>query len=307
MSDTSFRIRHDEAATAYTVSVADTDVATYVYRPDAPAEESPKPYFHPLRTLTGAPLTVYRPWDHRWHKGLQMTLSHVSGQNFWGGPTFRAGAPGTGYVWGDNHGHQFHRDFADHAASASDLTVTETLDWVASHGEKWLDETRTVRFHSADTAAGLWALDFTTELTNVRDTELDLGSPTTHGRPAAGYTGLFWRGPRAWTGAELFAADGQGGDDLMGRAAGWAAVTSEHDDIDGGATVIACAGTSSAAPSLTWFARSTQFAALNPSPAFYEEIRLLSGETLTLSHRFVFVDRVLDRAETEAIAERHAL
>ena len=30
-------------------------------------------------------MTGYRPHDHRWHKGLQMTWTHVSGENFWGG------------------------------------------------------------------------------------------------------------------------------------------------------------------------------------------------------------------------------
>ncbi|MEU4048889.1 PmoA family protein [Streptomyces olivaceus] len=305
MPDAVFEIRHEEADTAFTVRVADVDIATYVYRPEAPAEESPKPYLHPLRTLSGAEVGVYRPWDHRWHKGLQMTLSHVSGENFWGGPTYRKDAPGTGYVWGTNHGRQLHRDFAQRPADGDDVTVTESLDWVASHGQTWLNERRTLRFHSADTTEGVWVLDFATDLANVRGEPLDLGSPTTHGRPAAGYTGLFWRGPRAWTGAELIAAGGQGGDDLMGRRADWAAVTGEHDERDGGATVLAFAGSSSAPPPVTWFARSEQFAALNPSPAFDTEIRLEPGESLALRHRFVFVDRMLSRDETEKLAERH--
>ncbi|CAL9621139.1 hypothetical protein SUDANB130_05846 [Streptomyces sp. enrichment culture] len=63
------------------VSVGDVEILRYVYRPDPVAFESRKPYAHPVRTLGGRVVTGYRPNDHRWHKGLQMTASHLSGQN----------------------------------------------------------------------------------------------------------------------------------------------------------------------------------------------------------------------------------
>lgn len=40
-------------------------------------------------------VTDYRPHDHRWHKGLRMTASHLSGQNLWGGNTY---VHGEGYL-----------------------------------------------------------------------------------------------------------------------------------------------------------------------------------------------------------------
>lgn len=61
------------------VTAGDIEIGRYVFAPDAPAVESPKPYWHPLRALDGGLVTGYRPWDHRWHKGLQMTWTHVSG------------------------------------------------------------------------------------------------------------------------------------------------------------------------------------------------------------------------------------
>jgi hypothetical protein len=134
-----------------------------------------------------------------------------------------------------------------------------------------------------------------------------MGSPTTHGRPNAGYTGVFWRGPRAWTGADVIADGGHEGDAVMGTRGAWAAITGEHDEIDGGATVVAYAGTTSASTPLTWFARSSAFACLNPSPAFDTEIKLEPGGTLSLSHRFVFIDRVLHRHELEPLAREFAL
>lgn len=306
MSDTAFELRHDDAGTELVVSVAGQDIATYVYRPDTPIEESPKPYLYPLRTLSGAPLAVSRPSDHRWHNGLQLTWSHLSGDNFWGGPTFQRGAPGHGYIWRDNHGRQLHRTFTTQHTQGEEVSAVQALEWVSSSDEVWINERRTLRFHSADPDAGIWALDFDTDLTNTHTAPLSLGSPTTHGRPNAGYTGLFWRGPRAWTGGDIIAADGQDGENIMGAQAAWAALTSEHDEIDGGATVLAYSGTSSAAVPVKWFARSSAFACLNPSPAFDTEIDLAPDETLALCHRFVFIDRKLDRAELEPIAEKLA-
>ena len=75
--------------TDVTVIAAGVDIARYAFEPGGEISEGPKPFLHPLRALDGALLTGFRPWDHRWHKGLQMTWTHVSGQNFWGGNTFR--------------------------------------------------------------------------------------------------------------------------------------------------------------------------------------------------------------------------
>ena len=70
------------------------ELLSYVYRPEA-AWEAPKPYIHPLRTLAGDVVTDYRPNDHRWHKGLSLTASHLSGANLWGGNSY---VHGEGYL-----------------------------------------------------------------------------------------------------------------------------------------------------------------------------------------------------------------
>ncbi|MCT2591552.1 PmoA family protein [Streptomyces sp. N2-109] len=307
MPDALFGTRRSDDETELTVTVAGTDIAQYVYRPDTPDEESPKPYLHPIRTLSGAPVSVYRPWDHRWHKGLQLTWSHLSGDNFWGGPTFEQGAPGHGYVWRNNHGSQQHNVFDTCDSQGTQVSIRHQLDWISSTGGTWMDERRSLRFHSADLARGVWALDFATDLTNVHTEPLRMGSPTTHGRPNAGYTGLFWRGPRSWTGAALRAAGGHEGDAVMGAEAAWAAISGEHDDTDGAGTVLALAGTSSASVPLKWFARSEPFACLNASPAYDTEIKLAPGEALSLRHRFVFIDSACERDELQWFATEFAL
>jgi Methane oxygenase PmoA len=292
-----------EEPDALVVTAGEVEIARYVFEPDAPAEEAPKPFLHPLRTVSGAPLTVYRPWDHRWHKGLQMTWSHVSGQNFWGGPTFAADE---GYRWRDNLGSIRHEAFSSRTDSGAEVSFTEALSWHSSAGERWIAETRTHRFAIGDADRDVWTLDFATELVNVRGSALVFGSPTTHGRPAAGYAGFFWRGPRAWTGGTVTSArDGAGGD-VMGAEAEWLAISGEHDEIDGGGTVIAYAGASSATAPVKWFVRADLFAAIAPSPSFDEEIVLEDGEALRLQHRFAFVDRIVEGAElTELAAEFH--
>jgi hypothetical protein len=286
------------------VVAADVAIATYVFNPHAPKQEAPKPFLHPLRTLTGAPLSVHRPWDHRWHKGLQMTWSHLSGENFWGGPTFDAVE---GYRWLDNLGSIVHEDFSATTESGTAVGFTEQLAWRSSAGERWMDETRTHTFHSADAGRGLWVLDFTTRLVNVQHERLELGSPSTHGRPNAGYTGFFWRGPRSFTGGTITAAPGIAGAEVMGSEAEWVAFAGQHDDLDGGATVLAMAGTSDAGVPIRWFVRTEPFAAMSPSASFDQEIVLAPGAALTLRHRHVFIDRICSGDELAALAAEFAL
>lgn len=284
------------------VAAGEVEIASYVYAPDVPEFESPKPYLHPLRTLSGALVSGYRPHDHRWHKGIQMTWSHVSGQNFWGGRTY---VHGQGYVPRDNLGTMRHDTFDVIDLAGGELTLRETLTWVTSAEQEWVAERRLLRVHGVDVDRGIWVLDFATELRNIRGEELVLGSPTTNGRPNAGYTGFFWRGPRCFTGGEIITPDG-GGQEAMGSQSPWLAFTGQHDDVDGGATVLVLAGSTSHG-SLTWFVRSEQFPGVAPSPAFAEEIRLAPDETLSLRHRVVIGDRIWTRGEIEHVAEEQAL
>lgn len=282
------------------VHAGDVEIARYVFRPDAPTVEGPKPYLHPLRTLDGAVVTGFRPWDHRWHKGLQMTWTDVSGQNFWGGPTY---VDGQGYVWLDNVGSMRHERFTALDVEGGHVGFTEELTWLTQDGAAWISETRTHRFHGVDVARGLWVLDFATTLRNISGRTLDLGSPTTNGRPAAGYTGFFLRMPRAWTGGAVSSEVDGDADALMGREAAWVAFSGQHDDVDGAATILAYAGTSSAAPPVKWFVRSDTIPVLSPSPSFDESIPLAPDGELALSHRHVFADREWSGAELRTLAD----
>jgi hypothetical protein len=111
--------------------------------------------------------------------------------------------------------------------------------------------------------------------------------------------------PRAWTGGRVLAgglADDAGAEAVMGSSGPWVAVSGEHDEFDGGGTVLAFAGTSTGAPPIRWFVRSEPFPILAPSPSFDEVIVLEPGATVSLSHRHVLGDRVWTPDETRAIA-----
>jgi methane monooxygenase PmoA-like len=279
------------------------DIATYVYQPRMPPFESSKPYLHPLRTLNGALVSAYRPNDHRSHKGFQMTISHLSGQNFWGGNSYRHPE---GYRPLDNVGRMRHDSFEVVDVTPQALALRERLTWITSSGEHWVAEHRDIRIHGVDIERGAWMLDFGTELRNIRGAELLVGSPTTAGRPNAGYTGFFWRGPRGWTGGQIITADG-GGPQAMGQESPWLAYTGQHDEVDGGGTLLVFAGSSTAPVPLKWFVRNDPFPGVNPSPAFDEEIVLGPDESFRLAHRAVFADRAWDRPEIEAFAAEHAI
>ncbi|CAM3827352.1 PmoA family protein [Kibdelosporangium persicum] len=288
--------RHDESTLG--VGAGDVEIFEYVYRPSMPAFEGPKPYLHPVRTLAGNVVTAYRPHDHRWHKGIQMTASDVSGQNFWGGGTY---VRGQGYVDLPNVGTMRHEGFTISEEGPERIRFGERLSWHTQAGEHWVDEVRMFTVRDVDAAA--WALDFATTLTNVRTEPLVLGSPTTHGRPLAGYTGLFWRGPRAFTDGDVIAADGLGGPDMMGKPARWLAYVGQHDEVDGASTLLFLDHPGN--KNTHWFVRNTPFPAVNPSFAFFDPVELVPADTLDLRYRVVIVDGAWDSGRLQSYVEEH--
>ncbi|MEV6117377.1 PmoA family protein [Streptomyces sp. NPDC052109] len=293
-----------------TVSAPATGIElfAYVYRPEA-AWEAPRPYLHPVRTLSGAVVTDYRPHDHRWHKGLSLTASHLSGANLWGGNTY---VHGQGYLeLRERVGSMRHAGFDEVAAAGGRAVVAERLTWHPYDGELWAEEERRIEVHDVDPVAGSWALTWTSAVTNRRAEPLRFGSPTTAGRELAGYTGLFWRGPRAFREGRIIAPDGEG-PALMGTQAPWLAYCGEFDGIDGHATLVFAhapendqAGTGGTHPA-HWFVRNEPFAAVAPSWSFFEELELAPGDTLRRRYRVVVADGAWQRADVAAYLKAHS-
>jgi len=283
--------RHDDEVLV--ASVGDVELFTYVHRPSTPAFEGPKPYLHPVRTLAGDVVTAFRPHDHRWHKGVQMTATDVSGENFWGGNTYLRDQ---GYVALPNVGTMRHDEF-----TSTDSGFEETLSWFTEAGENWVRESRSLTVRDVEDDA--WTLEFATTLTNLRAEPLVFGSPTTNGRELAGYTGFFWRGPRSFTEGTVIAADGGSGQEMMGKAARWLAFVGQHDEVDRSSTLLFIDHPEN--KNTHWFVRSTPFAAVNPSFAFFDTVEVAAGESLSLRYRLVVATGEWDREHLESYVEAH--
>jgi hypothetical protein len=128
-------------------------------------------------------------------------------------------------------------------------------------------------------------------MANVSADPVVFASPTTEGRPAAGYGGLFWRGPRSFTGGRVILPDAVGGDELMGRRAPWLAFAGQHDgQPDCWSTLVFTDSSANFSYPSQWFVRSTPFAAVCPAPFFAETYTLPAGAALTLRHDVVIAD-----------------
>jgi methane monooxygenase PmoA-like len=281
----------------------DQRLARYVYRPTDAQLESPRPYWHPIHTLGGDQVSLYRPHDHVWHKGIAWSLPNVGTENFWGGPTYLRDR---GYVQLDNDGAMAHREFVRLTADAEHVGALERLAWVTQSGEVWFDEQRQF---TVTVDADAWILAFATRFTNVAGREVVIGSPTTQGRHNAGYGGLFWRGPRSFTGGTVYAPEGAGADELMGIRAPWLGFTGRHDETNRSSTLVFVDAPGNAGHPTQWFVRSEMFACVCPAPFFSTEHTVADGEALTLRYAVVIADgdSGLDGAADLAKAGRAAL
>lgn len=287
--------------TALTAAWDGTELFRYVYLPSDVQLESPRPYLHPVRTLAGDLVSLYRPHDHVWHKGIALSLPNLGPENFWGGPTFRRS---DGYIQLPNNGAMRHESFGLTAVKDDVARIEERLDWVTEGGATVIAEQRRMAVTAwPDSAA--WMLGFETTMHNVGERPFSIGSPTTEGRENAGYGGLFWRGPRSFTGGRVVTPQhADGGDDVMGWRGPWLAFVGQHDEHGRTSTLLFCDLPENFSYPSQWFVRSTPFAAVCPAPFFSAEYPLAAGDSLTLSYQIVIADGALDSNSAARLADR---
>lgn len=282
----------------FAVSDGDVELFRYVLAPGTPQIESPKPYIDPIRTRAGRLVSLFRPWDHVWHKGLAWSLPVVDDENFWGGATY---VRDQGYVQQPNDGAQRHLRVTDATVDGGVVTVAHDVEWISEGGRRMFVENRTVSARVLDDTT--WALTFGTAMTNITDSTIKIGSPTTRGRENAGYGGLFWRGPRSFTDGRLVTAAGTGtGSDVRGQRHEWMGFEGRHDVIDATSLIVMADAADNPHHPPQWFARSEEFAALNPAPFFSEELHVPAGETVAFRYAVGIADA--DAGDAPRIAER---
>jgi hypothetical protein len=275
---------------------------TYVYGDygDVPMEFN-RPYLHPVNTLAGDTITLSRPYDTPWHRGISMTLSDVNGQNFYGGPTWDTT---TGrFVQLDNIGHVKHIrwDQIDHLKADRErddiegrppekIVLGHRLHWNTYQGATWFREDRKIVVETVNESTGYWSLRFATSLMNVSGETLTIGSPRTGGHPSAGYGGLFWRGRRSFEGGRVFASSGEANESAMGARARWMAFTGSHDLTLRQSTLIFQDHPANPYHPTSWYARRRPYAGVSFALAYEQPLIVESGQVLDLQYRIIIAN-----------------
>jgi hypothetical protein len=243
-----------------------------------PPEHSPRPFLHPVSTPGGITVSDYGPADHPWHWGLGIAVSTIDvvGQahpvNLWGGPTYRKG---TGYAQLPNNGSQQVR-----IEEGLDDHTVQQLDWLTTGGTTFLSERRSWRAESLQVRGVAWtALTVRSTWVNASGGPLAFGSPTTSGRPDAGYGGFFLRLAPSFEGAEIVAAPPG-----FGRPGGVEAPVSEVDAMgstrswlgsrSSDASVLMVPAADNPGGLSPWFVRSTGTPMLCAAPFFHRLVHL---------------------------------
>jgi Methane oxygenase PmoA len=279
-------------------------LARYVYAPDAPQVEAPKPYIEPIRTLAGDVVTAYRPHDHVWHKGIQFALPHVNEHNLYGGHTF---VPDQGYLDLDNNGSMRHEGFEVLHSRGSAIEAVETLGWYSIEGTRLADERRAVTFDVSGAADGAWVIRFANSIANCGDDVVVFSSPTVKGRPNAGYGGLAWRGTRSFTGGDIFASGGRSGPELMGERGAWLGFAGCHDGNDHRSTVVFVDPAAASEVPTTWFVRTEPYAMIVASPFFHAEVDLPPGQSLQFSWAVIVASDAWEGSRVDRFIQAYAV
>ncbi|MGV9453298.1 DUF6807 domain-containing protein [Streptomyces sp. NPDC003635] len=267
--------------------VAGRPVGRYATRPELPDRLSPRPYLHPVTTLSGTAVTELSPADHLHHLGVGVAVPDVEGHNFWGGRTF---VRDQGPTELDNHGAQRHAGFQ---LRDPDGFVQE-LRWMAA-GAELLRERRTVA--ATELTDSAWALDFTFALTNLTAGVLSIGSPATNGRPGAAYGGFFWRARKEASAPDVLTPAAEGEEAAHGSRADWVALV-------GSTWTLVFAGATERTRRDPWFVRAAEYPGVGSSLAYEDRLPIAPGDTVVRRIVTVVADGRLDRDAATALIRK---
>lgn len=274
--------------------IGDTEVGHYrAADPGIPAVNTPKPYLHPLRTLSGVAFTGFAPDDHPWHHGLEFAFPRVGAHNLWGGGTYFG--PDDGYVVVEDQGRIAHRGWT---SIGDDGTFTQRIDWIGHAEEHLIAEHRNHRL-SAAVAAGVdgWMLQLDSTLRNLGAESVRLETPAQRGRDDGGYGGWFLRFAEGFT-ADRLTVDGEVAD---GSGAHGSTFVIEGRTLAGDAVTIGMHyGPGANAGERRWLYRFTPFSLAGFAVAYQDGLSITAGSEISFSHRIAVFDGVIapDAIET---------
>ena len=271
----------------------------YVYHDDVPPHETRKPYFHPIRSLRGDDVTLYRPHDHPWHAGLTMTIPSISGDNFWGGNTYD---PQHGYIQKPNNGEIRHIRWSEMTCDGQQASAHEELEWITIDERRVLTEQRSIGIRDYSLADAWWALDLSFTLRNATSQPLVFGSPATEGLSGAGYWGLHWRGVRAFAHGKVLASDGrQDMQTIHGTRSPWVAYLGTHDGHESCTTMVFLDCPRELRYPTQWYVKNDSYPSITASFVFDETYTLVPETELVLRYRVIVADGAWNHARIEPL------
>ena len=102
--------------------------------------------------------------------------------------------------------------------------------------------------------------------------------------------------------------DGTGtGSDVRGQRHEWMGFAGQHDEVDASSLIVMVDDAQNPHHPPQWFARSEEFAGLNPAPFFSEELVVPAGEAVTFRYGVGIADADADDAGELADAVREVL
>lgn len=263
-------------------------VAEYVVAPAVDSRLSPRPYLHPVRTLSGTVVSDVLPDDHPHHLGVSVAVQDVAKNNLWGGRTY---VRDTGYTWLDDHGQIVHAGFEEQAAGR----LVQRLRWRARTGATLLEERRQITATPVTGFDNAWVLGVAFDLTAPVDRDIELGSPATKGRPGgSGYGGFFWRAPAGDVPPDVFTEAAEGEDVVNGSTEPWIAMTTRRYGL-----VFTGLGGGD-----HWFVRAADYPGVCAALAYEQPLVVAAGTTVSRHHRVVVVDGRLDRPAAAKLAQQ---
>jgi hypothetical protein len=243
--------------------------------------QSPRPFLHPVQTLSGTLVTDSEPPDHSHHLGISVAFSDVSGTNYWGGRTFK---PGEGSVMLANHGRQQVTD----VYSGKD-SISEYLDWIGADGGVQAVERRRIQvMRHADPRA--WAMSITSTIRPADELDhLEISSSAVKGRAGAGYGGIFWRFPRDARAELVLTEAGTGTDLAHGSLSPWLSLAAV---VAGRRASVVLA--QEPGRTLPWFLRTEGYLGAGPAVAWENSRTVSRDNPLNLTLHAVVMDGVVD-------------
>jgi hypothetical protein len=263
-------------------------VAEYVVEPAVDSRLAPRPYLHPVRTLSGTVVSDVLPDDHPHHLGVSIAVQDVAKNNLWGGRTY---VRESGYTWLDDHGRIVHAGFEQRTADR----VVQRLRWCDRSGATLLDERRQITAMPVSGFDDAWVLGVAFVLAAPHGRAIELGSPATNGRPGgSGYGGFFWRAPAGDVPPDVFTEAADGEDAVNGSTEPWVAMTTRRYGL-----VFTGLGSGD-----HWFVRAADYPGVCAALAYERPLVVAAGETVSRHHRVVVVDGRLDRAAAAKLAQQ---